>query len=203
MPNNKALTRRSALTLAAAAGFVTLLPLKATALTNKQAADLIDNVVADINKIINSGKSESSMYRDFEALFAKYGDVPIIARSSLGVAWRSASASQQQRYVAAFRGYMAQKYGKRFREFIGGKIVVTGARKVSSGYLVGSVAHLKGSAPFSVEWQVSDKSGQVKMFNLYIEGISLLATERTEITAMLDKRRGDLNKLIADLEKMG
>ena len=41
------------------------------------------------------------------------------------------------------------------------------------------------------------------MFNMYIEGISLLATERTEIAAMLDRRKGNLNKLIADLKKAG
>ena len=65
-----------------------------------------------------------------------------------------------------------------------------------------STANLPGSSPFALDWQVSDKSGASKMFNIYIEGISLLATERTEIGAMLDKRNGDLNRLIADLKAM-
>jgi len=197
MRNDLMLNRR---TIVLAMGSALVLPNVAFALNDKEASDLIARLVDDINKVINSGKSESSMYGDFERIFAKYGDVPIIAQSALGVAWRSASSGQKSAYVSAFRGYMARKYGKRFRDFIGGKIVVTGTRQVSSGFLVSSTVQLSGSSPFSVEWQVSDKSGADKMFNMFIEGISLLATERTEISAMLDKRNGSLDQLIADLK---
>jgi len=199
MRNNITFSRRTAL-IGLGATLATGLAQPALALTQQGAKKLIDRVAADVNAIINSGRNKSAMYRDFEALFSKYADVPIIARSSLGVAWRRASAGQRRRYTAAFRGYMARKYGNRFRQFIGGKIVVTGVRKVKSGYLVSSVAHLKGQAPFELDWQVSDKSGKNKMFNLFIEGISLLATERTEIAAMLDKRHGKLDPLIKDLK---
>ncbi|MCB1366287.1 MAG: ABC transporter substrate-binding protein [Rhodobacteraceae bacterium] len=203
MPNDPMPNRRLALAGLLAGSIALAMPFPALALNDAEAKALIGKLVDDLNAIINSGRSEQAMFRDFEALFAKYGDVPIIARSSLGAAWRSASASQQSAYIAAFRTYMATKYGKRFREFIGGKIVVTGAKKVKSGYLVSSMAHLAGSAPFAVEWQVSDKSGQSKMFNIYIEGVSLLATERTEITAMLDQRKGNLDQLIRDLKSAG
>jgi len=197
MPTKFHLTRRAA--VLGLAGTLAM-PSLGWALTTKSASNLIDRLVGDINAIINSGKSESLMYVEFERIFAKYGDVPIIARSSLGVAWRAANSSQQSAYVAAFRGYMARKYGKRFRKFIGGKIVVKDTKQVSSGYLVASIAYLQGSAPFAVDWQVSDKSGQIKMFNMYIEGISLLATERTEIAAMLDRNGGDIGKLIKVLK---
>lgn len=200
MPNNSTLTRRHAIATLAAAFGTAILPGPALSLNGQQASDLIGQMVDDLNGIINSGRSESAMFREFEALFAKYADVPIIARSAMGAAWRRASAGQRNSYVAAFRGYMARKYGKRFREFIGGKIVVTGTQKVKSGYLVSSVVKLSKGEPFEVEWQVSDKSGQNKMFNMYIEGISLLATERTEIGAMLDRRNGNLNQMIKDLK---
>jgi phospholipid transport system substrate-binding protein len=197
------LTRRTALLAPMAALAAAGLPSFAFALTDAQAVKLIGNVVADINKIINSGKSEQAMIRDFEKLFDRYADVPIIAQIALGLPWRSASSNQRTRYVSAFRGYISRKYGKRFREFIGGKITVTGSRKVKSGYLVSSIANLKGSAPFALDWQVSDKSGKDKMFNLYIEGISLLATERTEVSAMLDQQRGDINGLISAISSAG
>ena len=202
MPSEFLFSRRSVVTGALALAATSYFSVPAAALNKKEASILIGKVVDEVNRIINSGKSEKSMFADFEKMFATYADVPIIARSSLGIAWKSASSKQRSAYVAAFRGYISRKYGRRFREFIGGKIVVTGAKKVKSGYLVYSMAHLKGSAPFTLDWQVSDKSGKDLMFNLYIEGISLLATERTEIAAMLDKRRGNLNKLIKDLNAM-
>jgi phospholipid transport system substrate-binding protein len=36
-----------------------------------------------------------------------------------------------------------------------------------------------------------------------MEGINMLSSERTEVTAMLDRRRGDINALIADLQRAG
>jgi len=202
MPSNSSISRRGfALGAMLLAPAVTL-PFPALALDDKEASDLIGQLVSDLNKIINSGKAETAMFRDFENLFNKYADVPIIARSSLGAPWRSATSAQKSSYTSAFRGYMARKYGRRFNEFKGGNIVVNSSRQVKSGFLVSSTVHISSSAPFAVDWQVSDKSGANKMFNLYIEGISLLATERTEISAMLDKRGGDLDVLIRDLKSL-
>ncbi|MFT4716207.1 MAG: phospholipid transport system substrate-binding protein [Paracoccaceae bacterium] len=202
MPNNHNSNRRKFILGAFGLAIVPVLAGKVVALNDTEANALIGKLLIDLNKIINSGKSQAVLFRDFEKLFNTYGDVPIIARSALGVPWRSASASQRSRYVKAFSGYMARKWGKRFGEFKGGEIVVSGSKKAKGGYLVNSMAHLKGQSPFAVDWQVSDKSGKDLMFNLYIEGISLLATERAEISAMLDKRKGNLETLIAHLSTL-
>lgn len=175
----------------------------ALALSESAARVLIDKAVADINAVINSGKSETAMYGDFERIFNRYADVPTIARSALGPPARGASAAQIGAFTKAFSGYMSRKYGKRFRELIGGKIEVTGARQVKSFQEVQAVAKLKGQAPFAVSFMVSDKSGANLFFDLLIEGISLLKSERAEIGAMLDKRRGDIDALIGDLKKAG
>jgi len=50
---------------------------------------------------------------------------------------------------------------------------------------------------------VSDRSGQDLFFDMVIEGISLRLSERTEIGAMLDRRRGDIDGLIQDLRSAG
>jgi phospholipid transport system substrate-binding protein len=143
------------------------------------------------------------MYADFERLFVRYADVPTIARSTLGPDARAASAQQMSAFTDAFAGYMARKYGARFREFIGGQIVVRDARAVKSFFEVQATAELRGQAPFAVTFLVSDRSGQDKFFDLLIEGISLLKTERTEIGAMLDRRRGDIDALVQDLRSAG
>ena len=175
----------------------------AFALTEGEARRLIGSAVAEINSVINSGRSASSMYSSFEKIFRKYADVPTIARSALGPPARSASSSQMRAFTGAFAGYMARKYGKRFREFAGGTVEVTGARKVKSFQEVKAVAKLPGQSPFAVSFMVSDKSGSDRFFDLLIEGISLLKSERAEIGAMLDRRGGDINALIGDLKRAG
>ncbi|MEC7257936.1 MAG: ABC transporter substrate-binding protein, partial [Pseudomonadota bacterium] len=99
----------------------------------------------------------------------------------------------------AFQGYIANKYGRRFREFIGGKVEVTSARQIKNGYEIRSTAKLQGQAPFDVTFLVSDKSGRDLFYNMFIEGVNLLLTERTEIGAMLDRRKGNIDQLIADI----
>ncbi len=202
MQNNHAITRRGFVAGLSGITLIAGFAMPALALNDQQASALISKLVKDLNAIINSGKSQSALFRDFEALFNKYGDVPIIARSALGLPWRTATASQQSRYVKAFSTYMARKWGKRFNEFKGGDIKVTGSKKAKGNYLVSSLVHLPGQAPFEVDWQVSDKSGRDLMFNLFIEGVSLLVTERTEIASMLDKRKGNLDQLITDLKNI-
>lgn len=202
MPNDLILSRRGFVAGLATAGALAALPLPALALTAEAAKTLVDKTVGDINSIINSGKSEAAMLKDFEKLFARYADVPAIARSVLGTAARSASKSQLSAYTAAFQGYISRKYGRRFREFIGGRIEVSDARAVKSFFEVISTAYMKGESPFEVRWHVSDKSGKSLFFNIIIEGVNMLASERTEMGALLDQRGGDLDRLIADLAKL-
>ncbi len=143
------------------------------------------------------------MLADFEGIFARWADVPTIARSVLGPEARSASPGQFDAFAEAFRGYIARKYGRRFRELVGGQVVVQDARPVQSFVEVRSVAELRGQAPFAVSFLVSDRSGRPRFFDMLIEGISLLRTEQVEIGALLDRRRGDLGALTEDLRRAG
>ncbi|MEL7117704.1 MAG: ABC transporter substrate-binding protein [Pseudomonadota bacterium] len=175
----------------------------AFALNTTQAKALVNRMVGDINAIINSGRSEAQMIQQFEGIFSTYGDVPTIARSVLGPPARSLSSGELRSFTRAFQGYMARKYGKRFREFIGGQIVVTRAEPWKSHFQVLSTVNLRGKAPFTVVFRVSDRSGRDLFFDMLIEGISLLKTEAVEIGALLEQRRGNVARLTTDLQRIG
>ncbi len=197
------LSRRHLLTGLTATGLVSALPLPARAITANSAGALVDKVVADINAIIASGKSEPAMIRDFKGVFDRYGDNSYIAAYAMGVDGRRATNAQKRAFSDAFGDYISRKYGKRFREFIGGTVTVQGARQVKSWYEVDAVVNLRGSAPFEVVFYVSDRTGQAKFFNMFIEGVNMLLAERQEIGAMLDRRSGNIDAMIADLAKAG
>ena len=175
----------------------------ALAISESNARVLVGRLVDEINRVIASGKTESGMIRDFEAVFARYADVPTIARSALGPAARGASSGELSAFTTAFRGYMARKYGKRFREFAGGQIQVKSATNRGKFFEVQSLAILRGSSPFDITFRVSDRSGKDLFFDLLIEGISLLSTERVEIGAMLDRAGGDVGRLTQTLRSTG
>lgn len=177
-----------------------LAPTGALALSESSAERLIGQLVGDINKVIASGKSEKAMYGDFERIFGRYSDTSYIAAYAMGVDARRASASQKKAFSSAFNTYIARKYGSRFREFIGGRLEVTGVKQVKKWYEVSTVAYLKGQSPFEVTFLVSNRSGKDLFFNMFIEGINLLLTERTEIGALLDRNGGDIDKMVAALK---
>jgi phospholipid transport system substrate-binding protein len=122
------LTRRHILASLPAGIALAALPGSAWALNTGQAKALVDKVVGEVNGVIASGRSESAMLKDFERIFVRYADVRFIAQSSLGPAGRAASKADLNAYIKAFQGYISRKYGRRFREFIGGRIEVQEAR---------------------------------------------------------------------------
>lgn len=191
-------SRRNVLALGGA-GLLTILPLPSFALNAGQAEGLVNAAVADINGIIASGASVNSMIRSFKGVFDNYADTAYLAAYALGNSGRSASDAQKRAFGNAFGNYLANKYGRRFNEFAGGQIQVQGSRPVNSYIEVRTLAILQGQSPFQVDFQVSDRPGRPVFFNMIIEGVNMLLSERAEIGAMLDARGGDIDALIRDL----
>ncbi len=182
-------TRRYALMSAGAIAGTCLLPLPAFALNEAQARTLVGKLIGEINAVIASGKSESGMIRDFERIFQRYADTAAIAAYALGVDARRATRPQKSAFSKAFNAYVARKYGKLFRQLIGGRLEVHRVKKVRNY--------------FEVSFHVSDRTGKDLFFNMFIEGVNMLLTERTEVGAMLDRRRGDIDGMIEDLKRSG
>lgn len=193
MPNFT-LTRRAFAVLGLSA-----LAVPAFALDEADAAKLVQNALDDVQKAIESGKTGSALNRDFEKIFDNYADVPLVAAGSLGVAWRSATDSQKRRYTSAFATYLSEKYGTRFDEFSGSTFELGKVSETKRGFSVKTDVKLPSGGDLELEWQVRETKGELRIFDISIEGISMLITERTEIGAMLDARGGDLDKLIADI----
>lgn len=191
--------RRTVLALAAAGMAAATLP--ASAATTDAAVALVHSLAADLTRIVNSGRSAGQLQGEFQGLLARYADMPAVAASVLGPPWREASAAQKQAFVSAFQAYLARKYGAQFDSYRNAKIDVSGARDGGrAGVLVSTRVVRPGQEPVAVDWQISDRSGQARVVNLVIEGVSMLATERAEVGAMLEASRGNVDALTAALK---
>ncbi|WP_425050866.1 MlaC/ttg2D family ABC transporter substrate-binding protein [Psychromarinibacter sp. S121] len=194
------ITRRS---LVAALAALPFLPGRAFALSTAAAQGLVDQAVADINRAIAGGGSDGQIISQFQNIFNRYADQAYIAAYALGPAARTASAAERSAFSAAFSRYLTAKYGRRFREYQGGTVNVRGAKPVKNWVEVRATADLPGQSPFNVTFYVSDRTGRPLFFNLDVEGVSMLLTEREEIGAMLDRYRGDIGQVTAALQAGG
>lgn len=171
----------------------------ARAVDNEIAEDLVRQVNSEIIQIISSGQSESAMLRNFEQLLNLHADLPTIGQSVLGASARIASGNQLDAFYTAFQGYISRKYGRRFREFIGSTVTVTGTRETDRFVEVTSTFTMRGQPPFEVRFRVWDRSGSPRFIDIFIDGISLVITERNEIDALLEQVDGDIDALTANL----
>ncbi len=195
-------TRRGVLAGLAAGSVLVALPAAAQAVGRAQA--LITDLSAEMTRLVNSGKAASQLYGEFEAILARYADMPAVAASILGPPWRSASEAQKRAFVPAFQHYLSRKYGRQFEQYRDARINVTGAKDAGrSGVLVNTVVVRPGQEDIRVDWQIGERSGRPQAVNLIIEGVSMLANERAEIGAMLEAQGGRLDPLIAQLGAWG
>lgn len=200
MPINSGPTRRAVSLGLAAAVSVAAVGGTVRAASTGQAEALVTQLAGELTQLVNSGRGEAQLYAGVEGILQRYADMPAVAASVLGPPWRGASAGQKQAFVAAFQHYLARRYGRQFREYRDARIAVSGSRDGGkAGVLVNTTVVRPGQQDIAVDWQISDRSGRIKVVNLVIEGVSLLANERAEIGAMLEAQRGSLDGLIRQL----
>jgi len=168
----------------------------------QRAEQLIQALIGDVMRIVNSGKSSARVLKDFEEIFTSYADVPRISQSILGPPWRSASNAEKQAFMKSLRAYLARKYGKRFDEAKGTKIDIVSSQDFGrKGVLVKTMISTDVWEPYPVEWQVIEAGSQPKFFNLIVEGVKLLSTEKSQIRALYDRNGGSIAKLNAALDR--
>lgn len=199
--NKSGFTRRGACA-AIGGGVAALVAAPVWALSTSTAESLVSKMIADINSDVLGGSSAAKSAAAFERIFKKYADINAIARYVLGAAGRGVSNSDLNAFSNAYIGYLSRKYSRRFGDFSGSDIKVTKAAPVKSFVKVDAVAQLASGSKVNVELLVSDKSGSTRVFNIFVEGVNMLLTERTEVGALLDARGGNIKKLTADLPKL-
>ena len=133
----------------------------------------------------------------FRQLFQADFDGPGIARFVLGRYWRSASEQEQQEFLKLFEDYVVFVYGTRLSSFNGETFKVRGSRTDESGTIVSTdIISPSGEAPIKVDWQLIADHGSFKINDVIIEGISMLATQRSEFASVIQRHGGQVGGLL-------
>lgn len=196
--------RRQLIHATAALAAAGLLPATALALTEDAAKKVVRETVDSLLELARSNGDAASKAKQLLEIMDKRAAMPQIARFAAGVSWRSMSDAQHKRFVDAFGKYLSTIYARRFQEYSGkpsadafsiGKVTDAGRK----GMVVNTRIKRSDGPPVSVDWLVTDQPGRPVIADIIIEGVSMLITQRDEIGAMLEKRGGNIDKLIDDL----
>jgi phospholipid transport system substrate-binding protein len=190
------MTRRLFLTLVA-------LIIASTSLTTAS-----DAIAADANgfmnqlwgqtvEVLSNKVPRAERLMRFRQLFQADFDGPGIARFVLGRYWRSASEQEQQEYLKLFEDYVVLVYGTRLSKFNGETFKLLGSRTEESGTIVSTdIISPSGEAPIKVDWRLITDHGSFKINDVIIEGISMLATQRSEFASVIQRHGGQVGGLL-------
>ena len=114
--------------------------------------------------------------------------------------WKSATTEQQERFVKAFIDLVINSYAKGLSLYKGQTFKFSEPRMSKSGNSaqVRSSMEQAGSTPIVIDYKLSNKSGSWKIYDLTVEGVSMLKSYKSQFRPSLLKL--GMEKFILDLE---
>jgi len=179
----------------------------AFALSEAAAKEFVQGTIDRLMQIITDDSSISEKRGDFRDLLAEKTVSKKIAQFSASSAWRDMSDEQIERYHSRFIDYIASVYTDQFAAYqsdttdidVSITNAVEGGKK---GIFVVTEIAVPGDEPINVEWRVSDRSGQIGVVDITVEGVSMLITQRSEFSSMLDRNNYDIEAFLKELKEL-
>ncbi len=129
-------------------------------------------------------------------------DFDAMAKLTLGKHWRSATPQQRIRFTNAYKNMLIRSYAKRMLDYAGARMEAKYSVQNRPGYVtVHTLVIPKNGAPIAATYEVRNKSGQWKAYNIEISGINMITNFRTNFTREVSAK--GLDSLIARLERSG
>ena len=167
-------------------------------LVKKTAEDVLFAIKAD--EEIQKGNKEK-IYQLAEEKILPNFDFERVARLVLGRAWRSASDEQKKGFIVEFRTLLLKTYAVALSKYKDQTIEFKPTRMSDTDeiVIVKSEITQSGGQPIRVNYALSKNSGKWLVFDIVIEGVSLVTNYRSQFSSEI--RRNGMDTLIKKLAK--
>lgn len=159
-------------------------------------------------RVLEQLRNDRARYQDDQALFGLVREVvfPHLDRERtaqwvLGANWRKATPVQRERFVKEFSELLLRTYGTALRQYDSEVLnflpvhAPEGANRVT----VRTEIVRRDGPKVSVDYQLTNRSGEWKVYDVVIENVSLVVTYRSEYAAIIKRDGMDgLLKQLAD-----
>ncbi len=134
-----------------------------------------------------------------DAIVAPHFDFERMSSWVLGKYWRKASADEKARFAREFRTLLVRTYAKALNDNYDKQIDMLAPRKRKDGKQVTVRTEIQqsGGFPIPISYKMHMKDGAWKIFDVSVDGISLVANYRSSFAKEI--RKDGLEKLIARL----
>jgi len=153
-----------------------------TALTDKE---LVKDQVAKrekIKEILNARFSATEM-----------------AKRTLGRKWKKISPEQREEFASTLRRLIISSYIGKIEDYKDEEVIYRNEKLVKDRYMEIETTVVGGKDNFSVNYKIKDFGGNWLIYDIYIEGISLINNYRSQFQSFLKKK--SFSELISHLKE--
>lgn len=156
--------------------------------------------VADrgMNFLTNEDLTLQERKRKFRQILIDSFDINTIARFSLGRYWRKATPDQREEYLQLFKDMIIAVYSNRFDEYSGQQLKVKNSRPEGERDVLVSTEIISPgeTSDVVVRWRIRYQDGQYKIIDVIIEGVSMLVTQRSDFSSVIQRGGGRVEVLL-------
>jgi len=189
--------------LLALTAFLAALPAAAQEL---DPDELVQKITRDVLAAIESDQALAAGDRQKAVKLAEEKVLPYIdfeeaTRLAAGRGWRSASPEQRERLVAEFRNMLVRTYSNAIEGYAGQTLRVLPSRgkQDPQDTMVRTQFVRAGGPPLPIDFQMHKTPRGWKVYDIVVEGVSLVLTYRSEFDAV--QRQDGIDGLIKRLQE--
>jgi phospholipid transport system substrate-binding protein len=162
------------------------------------AADTAQQLVVNVsNQVIQSLKKEPDLaqrdptyiYNLVNRIVVPHFDFDATAKLVLGHYWRDTNPQQQQRFIEEFRTHLVHFYAVSLAKYKDQKIDYKPlhAPAAADEVVVNTEVQQQNGPPIPIDYRMHLKGGDWKVYDVLIEGVSLVASNRSSFAAEIQQ----------------
>ena len=168
---------------------VFLIPLHGFAATPMETVETgVNKVLATLTDPAFKTKSKDQQVSELTVVISTIFDFDELSKRTLGREWRKMSDAQQQEFVKLFRELLQGVYADRLLAYSDQKVIFDKENMLKKGQAeVQSYLQTSDGKKIPLFYRMTDKSGSWKVYDVIIEGVSMVKNYRTQFREILAK----------------
>ncbi len=151
----------------------------------KELKKTVDEMISILsNKSLSVQEKHKKVYEILDRTI----DWDEVAKRVLGIHWRRRTPEERKRFKELFKDFVEAKYAKRFEMYSGEKVYFTKETIDGDYATVTTKIKTKQNRTFTLQNRMVLKNGKWLVYDILIEGISMVNNYRTQINNIIAKR---------------
>jgi phospholipid transport system substrate-binding protein len=165
------------------------MPLQSYAATPKETITAgVNEVLAALAEPAFKSKDRDQKISEISSIIGKIFDYDELSRRTLGREWRKLNPDQQKEFVELFKKLLQSVYADRLLAYSDQKVVFEKETMLKEGQAeVESYIVLADGKRVPLFYRLTNKSGQWMVYDLVIEGVSMVMNYRSQFRDILAK----------------